>query len=50
MPGEVQVGYWGEFLLQKSSQTLAQTAQGVVGSPVLEVVKERVGAVFRDTV
>lgn len=29
---------------------LTQTAQGVVGSPVLEVFKERVGAVFRDTV
>jgi len=38
------------FLLRRSGDVLEQAAQGVGGSPSLEMLKERVGVTFRDVV
>lgn len=48
--GEVQVGYYEEFLLLKSSNELAEAAQEVVESSSQEVFKEGVNVVLRDMV
>lgn len=40
----------GKFLLRKSANALAQAAQGVGGSPSLEVFKQRVDVSQRDMV
>ena len=39
--GEVQVGYWEQLVIAKSGAAVAQSAQGVVGSPSLEVFRSR---------
>lgn len=42
-PGEVQVGYWGTFLLRKSGQALEWAAQGSSGDPIPAGIEERCG-------
>ena len=48
MPGEVQVGYWETFLLQKRGEILEQADREVVESPSLEVFKNHVDVALRD--
>ena len=43
MPREVQVGYWEQFLLSKSSEAVAQAAQGGGGVTILGGVPEMCG-------
>ena len=48
MPGEVQVGYYETFLLQRSGNVLEQAVQGVVESPSVEVFKKHRDIALRD--
>ena len=50
MAREIQAGYEEIFLLRKSGEAVAQAAQGVVGSPSLEVFKSCVDVALRDVV
>jgi len=50
LPGEVQVGYQEELILQKSGEAVAQLPREVVQSPSLEVLKNHVDVALRDVV
>lgn len=47
MPGEIQVGYLGKFLLRKRDKTLEQLSREIVESSFLKVIKKHVDVALR---